>query len=187
MTVLRHIVLVAVCGLTLGPARAPAQGRTTIAVDATLGTGFGKGGEFFDRNLTGGRVAASVRHFSPTRLGLFGEVALDALSLSSGHSAVCYSNPRGGCLDSYPELWGPTVTGGLVAQLTDRIEMRFGVGAGAYAATGTRVGAALSQFDLSLFPVAHIGLIAGARWIVVPRYRGDRLSVLPWAIGLRFR
>ena len=187
MKALRCIVFVFACGLALRPERAVAQGRTTIAVDATLGAGFGKGGEFYDRSLTGARIAASLRRSSPTRLGFFGELAMDALSLTKDHLAVCYPNPRGGCLASYPELWGPTVTGGLIAQPTGRIEARLGVGGGAFMSEGTRVGAAVSQADITLFPVRHIGVIAGARWVVVPRYRGDKLSVLPWAIGLRFR
>ena len=92
----------------------------------------------------------------------------------------------------YPELLGLTVTAGFIAQRTNRIEARLGFGAGAFIVDptglrGTRVGAMLSQADVTLFPVTHIGLIAGARWIAVPRYHGDRLSVFPWALGLRFR
>jgi hypothetical protein len=164
-----------------------------MAVDATLGAGFGRGGEFFDRDLRSARIAASLRRSTPTRFGFFGELAIDAPSIHlSGRPAVCYFSPRGGCLGSYPELVGPTVTGGLIAQRTNRIEARLGVGAGVFIADptglrGTGVWAAVSQADVTLFPVTHIGLIAGARWIAVPRYSGDRLSILPWAIGLRFR
>jgi hypothetical protein len=158
-----------------------------MAVDATVGGGFGNGGEFYDRNLQGARIAVSLRRSSATRFGFFGELAIDALSITSDHLAVCYPSPRGGCLASYPDLLGATVTGGLIAQHTDRIEARLGVGGGAFIADGRRVGAAVSQADITLFPVTHVGLIAGARWVAVPRYRGDRLSILPWAIGLRLR
>jgi hypothetical protein len=189
MSALRCIVFVVACGLALGPDFVAAQGRTTMAFDATVGAGFGKGGEFYDRDLTGARIAASVRHSSSTRFGFFGELAIDALSLTSGHVAVCYFSSRGGCMPYYPELWGPTVTGGLIAQPTDRIEARLGVGGGAFIDYGTRRGAAavVSQADVTVFPVRHVGLIAGARWVALPRYDGDRLSILPWAIGLRFR
>jgi len=181
------------CGLALGPDCAAAQRRTTMAVDATLGAGFGKGGEFFDRNLGSARIAASVRRSSPTRFGFFGEFAIDAPSIQlSGRPAVCYFTPRGGCLGSYPELLGPTVTGGLIAQRANRIEARLGVGGGVFIVDptglrGTRVWGAVSHADVAVFPVTRIGLIAGARWVAVPRYNGDRLSILPWAIGLRFR
>lgn len=187
MKALRRIVLVAACGLALSPARTAAQARTTMAVDATVGAGLGKGGEFYDRNLQAVRIAASLRRSNPTRLGFFGELAFDALSKLSGHAAVCYFSPRGGCMPHYPELWGPTLTGGVIAQPTHRIEARLGVGGGAFTGGTTRVAAVVSQADLTFFPLTHIGLVAGARWVVVPRYRGDRLSILPWAIGLRLR
>jgi hypothetical protein len=182
----RFIVLVVACGLALGPERTAAQGRTTIAVDATLGAGFGKGGEFYNRAQQSGRIAVSVRRSRSTQVGLFGEVALDAV-LPSGDLLVCYQSPRGGCLQRFPDFWGPTLTGGLIAQRIDRFEARLGVGGGALSSGGSRVGAAVSQLDVAFFPLSHIGLITGTRWIVVPRYRGDRLSVLPWAIGLRLR
>jgi hypothetical protein len=92
-----------------------AQTTRTAALDATIGAGVGHGGEFLDRQLLGARVAASLRWSRPTRFALFGEVAIDALSLSSGHYAVCYVNPRGGCLDAYPQLIGATITAGLLA------------------------------------------------------------------------
>jgi len=189
---LRSIVFLVVCGLALGPERAAAQSRTTIAVDASLGAGLGRGGEFFDRDLRSARIAASLRRSGPTHFGFFGDLAIDAPSIHlSDRPIVCY--PSGGrCLGSYPELLGLTVTGGLMAQRTNRIEARLGVGGGAFIADptglrGTRVGAVLSQADVTVFPAPHLGLIAGARWVVVPRYRGDRLSILPWAIGLRLR
>lgn len=187
MKTLRFVGFVVACGLSIRSEHLAAQGRTTLAVDATLGAGFGKGGEFYDRQLTGARVAVSVRRSSRTRVGFFGDLAIDALSIASAHAAVCYPSTRGGCLDSYPELFGSTVAVGLITQTTDRIEARLGVGGGTFIADGTRVGAAVTQADVSFFPVSHLGVIAGARWIVVPRYREDRLSVLPWSIGLRFR
>src|SRR5262245_41938838 len=187
MKALCCIVAAVACGLALEPEQAVAQGATTVAVDATVGAGFGKGGEFYHRTLQGARIAASLRHTSPKHFGFFGEVAIDALSIGSGDLAICYFDPRGGCLPVYPELWGPTLTGGLIAQPADWVEARVGVGGGAYLASGAHVGAVVSQADVTLFPVRRIGLIAGARWIAVPRYHGDRLSILPWAVGLRFR
>ena len=185
MRPLRCIVFVVACGLALRSERSAAQGRTTMAVDATVGAGFGKGGEFYARSQQSARIAVSVRRSGPAHIGFFGEIAMDAAD-GGEDLLVCYFSPRGGCLQRFPEFWGPTLTGGLIAQY-DRFEARLGVGGGALSSNGTRVGAAVSQLDVTLFPVSHIGLIAGTRWIVVPRYRGDRVSILPWAIGLRFR
>jgi len=187
MTLPNYLILAIACELALAPKPSAAQAPMTVAVDATFGAGVGKGGEFFDRTLPGARIAASIRRSGSTRVGFFGEVAMDWISIASGHAAVCYRSPRGGCLDSYPEFAGPTAVVGLIAQPIHLLELRLGVGGAAYTADGTRVAAALSQFDAALFPVTHVGLVAGARWIVVPRYRGDRLSVLPWMAGLRFR
>jgi hypothetical protein len=193
MNTLRCTLFVVACGLALAPERAAAQQRTTIAVDATLGAAVGKGGEFFDRNLGSARVAVSLRRAGPTRLGFWGELAIDAPSIHGyGEPAVCYFSPSGGCLGSYPELLGTTVTGGVIAQRANRIEARLGVGGGVFIAdpTGLRgagVWGTVSQADVAFFPATHVGLIAGARWVAVPRYNGARLSILPWAIGLRFR
>jgi len=187
MNVLRRLITIFACGFALGVERAAAQERITTAVDATVGGGFGNGGEFYDRSLQGARLAVSVRRSDPTRFGFFGELAIDALSITSSHVAVCYPSPRGGCLASYPDLLGPTLTGGLIVQRADRIEARLGVGGGAFVGDGVRLGAVVSQADVAVFPVTHIGVIAGTRWVVLPRYRGDHLTIVPWAIGIRIR
>ncbi len=187
MKALGWIVPIVVCGLSFSSGRAEAQRRLTVAVDATLGAGTGKGGEFYDRTLAGARIAASLRRSGQRRLGFFGEVAVDALSINSSHLSICYPAQDGGCLASYPDFWGPTVTGGLIVQPTERLEARLGAGGGVLIGSPTRVGAAIGQADVAFFPLSHIGLVAGARWVAVPRYRGDRLSILPWAIGLRLR
>jgi hypothetical protein len=144
----RPVALLVATIAMLTPCASSAQVRTSVAMDAALGSGLGKGG-----------------------------------------AAVCYRNPRGGCLDSYPEFAGPTFVAGLAAALADhRLELRAGGGGGAYApADGPRVGATVGQVDGAAFPVKHVGLVFGGRWIVIPRYRGDRLSVLPWMLGLRIR
>jgi hypothetical protein len=180
-------LFITVVGLALAPARAVGQVRTTIAVDATVGAGYGSGGEFFDRDLIGARVAASLRRSDRGRRGYFGELAVDWLSLNSSHAAVGYPSSRGGFKDPYPSLLGPTAIVGLVTGSASRLEGRVGAGGGVYGSNSTRVGAVLSQVDATLFPTAHVGIVAGARWIVVPRFRGDRLQIIPWMIGLRLR
>jgi hypothetical protein len=52
---------------------------------------------------------------------------------------------------------------------------------------GTRVGAVVGQLDAAVFPTAHIGLVLGPRFVVIPRYRRDRLTMIPALFGLRVR
>jgi hypothetical protein len=192
MNAQRRSIFAIVCGLALSPAGATAQARTTIAVDATVGGGSDRGGDFVGRNSNSARLAASVRRSGPSHFGFFGDLAADAPSVHlSDHPVVC--KPSGaGCSGSYPELVGLTMTAGVIAQPTSRIEARVGVGGGLFVVDptglrGTRVGAAVSLADVTWFPVSHVGVVAGARWIAVPRYNDDRLSIFPWAIGLRVR
>jgi hypothetical protein len=65
--------------------------------------------------------------------------------------------------------------------------MRVGVGGAAFAADASRVGAAICQVDATVFPIAHVGLVVGARRIVIPNYRNGRLSLLPWTVGVSVR
>jgi hypothetical protein len=187
MKALGYILFLLAATFTLDAARLFAQAGGAAAVDATVGGAAGKGGEFYDRDIGGARLAVSFRRWSTPHVGAFGELSMDWLGLSTGHYLVCYESSRGG-VESYPELSGPAAILGLIGGTVDRrFEARVGAGAGAYAADGTRVGAVVSQVDAAAFPVAHVGLIIGARWIVVPRYRADRLSMLPWTIGMRVR
>jgi hypothetical protein len=188
MKALSYILFLLAATFTLDAARLFAQAGGAAAVDATVGGAAGKGGEFYDRDVGGARVAVSFRRWSTPHVGAFGELSMDWLGLSTAHYLVCYESSRGGCMESYPELSGPAAILGLIGGTVNRrFEARVGAGAGAYAADGTRVGAVVSQVDAAAFPVAHVGLIIGARWIVVPRYRADRLSMLPWTIGMRVR
>jgi hypothetical protein len=190
MTVSRRFALglILAVAASVSPHGAQAQARTSVSIEAALHAGSGKGGEFFDRDVVGARLGLSVRRWRNPTLGVFAEGSMDWLQLRSGHVTVCYLSSRGGCLGEYPEFAGPTAVVGLVARRMNRLEMRAGLGGAAYAPTnGPRVGAVVSQVDAAVFPIAHIGLVLGARWIVIPRYRGDRLSVIPWAFGMRVR
>jgi len=188
MKSLRFTSTVLAITLALVPERSDAQARTSVAVDATVGGGRGKGGEYWDREIGGARLAASVRRWRSPRFALFGELSMDWLAITMGHDLVCYPSSRGGCMDPYPALSGPAAIIGVATRNSDRgLEARLGVGGGAYVADGTRVGATVSQLDATFFPLVHAGVVLGARWIVVPRYRSDKLSMLTWSFGLRLR
>jgi hypothetical protein len=175
-------------GLVLTPHLAHGQSRASFVVDATVGAAQGRGGEFTDRETMGGRVSLIVSRSAATRLSLFGEVSMDVLGVAMGHTAVCIPNPRGGCLDSFPELSGPAALVGVSTESWNRrLQWRVGVGGGAYAKEKTRVGALISHVDGAILPTSHVGMVLGARWVVIPRFQSDRLSLLQWSFGVRIR
>jgi hypothetical protein len=184
-------VLTLTFGVVIGatPVAAQSSARSSITVDAALGSGRGHGGEYRDRSLFGARLALSIRRWHSPQSALFAEAAWDWLGWTRGHFLVCYPSSRGGCVPSYPELSGPTIIAGVATDAWNhRIEGRAAVGGGAYrAAPGPRVGAAIVQADAAWLPLRHVGLVVGARWILLPRYRGDKLTIIPWNVGLRIR
>jgi hypothetical protein len=88
-----------------------------------------------------------------------------------------------GCVQSYPSLSGATAMVGLIARHANWLEGQVGIGGGSLSG----VFAAITSSELIVFPVHHVGALAGFRWIAVPRYRGDRLGVVLSTFGLRIR
>ncbi|MEQ1692574.1 MAG: hypothetical protein ABMA00_14895 [Gemmatimonas sp.] len=169
------------------PALVTAQRLHTVAVDATVGSATGRGGDFKDPWMVGARLAASVRFGRGTHLRYFAELATDGLALAKADLPYCSLSSRGGCQRTYPEFTGTTAVVGLVNTRTDDVELRAGLGAGTYRASGTRVGAVLAQLDVTGFFTSHVGVVVGARQVVVPRYRRDKLTIRPWMLGVRVR
>ena len=175
------------CAIAFQPDFSAAQAGKTLAVDATFGAARGGGGEFIDRELKSLRIAASLRRIGPQHFGYFADLAIDAPSLPSDHFAICKPRSSGGCVPWFPSLWGPSLAAGAVARPTTRIEVRVGAGGGAYFNKGSAVGGVLGLFDVAWLAASHVGVVVGGRWILLPSYRGDRLSLAPWALGVRVR
>jgi hypothetical protein len=165
-----------------------AQSKPSFAVDATTGGGRANGGEFFDRGIGGVRLAVSVSGTRDARMSPYAEIAKDWLALGMGHITICYQSTRGGCVQPYPELRGIELILGGLLRPTPRVELRAGAGGGAFQAPeGPRVGGIVVQADASVRASDHIGVLLGTRYVVLPRYIGDRLWTMPWAFGLRVR
>jgi hypothetical protein len=49
------------------------------------------------------------------------------------------------------------------------------------------MGGMVGQLDAGVFPATHFGVVLGARILVIPRYRHDRLTMIPVLFGLRIR
>ena len=167
--------------------RTRAQNPHHWSADATIGDGVGRGGEYFNNDRGAAHLGVAERMLQAKRLAVYVAAGYDWLGLGVGGDAVCVISSRGGCRPRYPDIRGPSVTTGVLVAPWTRVEARVGVGGAAYPVDDTRFGAAVGQFDAAVFPVDHLGVVLGARFTVVPRYRHDRLTMNPVLLGLRVR
>lgn len=182
-------------GFTLGVAsshNASAQVADRWSADITLGGAAVKGGDFLNNGRAAARFSAADRVLQRGRFAMYAEAGYDWLGrfglLGADPDLTCVvDSPGGSCRPPYPDVTGPSVSVGLVYTPVTRVETRIGVGGAAYSVDGTRVGAAVGQLDAAVFPATHLGLILGARLAAIPRYRHDRLTMLPVLFGLRVR
>ena len=160
--------------------------------DAAVGGAMVKGGDFFSN----GRAAASlsVADLMAQRGGFaaYAEVSYDWFGqfglLGGNPDLLCIvDRPGAGCEPPYPHVAGPSASLGVLYAPVTRLETRIGVGGAAYSVDGTRVGAAIGQLDAAVFPAAHLGLLLSGRFVAIPRYRHDRLTIVPVQVGLRVR
>ena len=173
--------------ISLGVAhRATAQTPNHWSADAAIGSGTGHGGEYFDDGRVAAHLAVAKRLLERGKLAVSLEAGYDWLGLGAV-KLVCPLNARGDCRRRFPDIAGPSASTGVLFAPWTRVEARAGVGGAAYSVDGTRVGAAIGQLDAAVFPAAHIGVVLGARFVVIPQYRHDRLTMIPVLFGLRFR
>ncbi|HEY9228536.1 MAG TPA: hypothetical protein VIP11_17915 [Gemmatimonadaceae bacterium] len=161
--------------------------RVRPSVELSTGTALGGGGVFRDRDLYGARVAVGFRVLRPGSFAVFADLVGDAVGFETGHTADCRPSPRGGCLESYPTFAGAHGLVGIMGQPNGAVEWRAAIGGGAYRGDGATVGGVVAQADVGIFPFSHLGGFAGVRTIVIPRFRHDRLWMIPWMIGVRVR
>jgi len=179
--------LVAALSVIAVPVRAGAQAQVAVGVDASVGGARGAGGEFFDRRFAAARLAAHARVPLLRGVGFVAEVGYEWFGFVSGHKAICYPNPRGGCLPPFPAVGGPAALVGVSIEPTRAAELRAAIGTAAYNINDTRLGAIVGHVDAAFYPTAGFGFVGGARSIAIPRYQGDRLTVTQWFIGVRLR
>ncbi len=164
-----------------------AQARTSFAFDASVNVGVGKGGEFKDDDYGSVRVAASVARGAPKKIGMFAELAVDPLALSDGSTLVCLPSSRGGCAPPFPSFTAASLLIGAMSSRDRWFEVRAGIGGAIVAEHTTRVGGIVTQADVGMFPVRHVGLVLGWRAIIIPRFRQDKLTLGSAVVGLRIR
>lgn len=167
---------------------ASAQGSPSWSADAGIGGGTGKGSAYFENDRAAARLAVSLRASHQRSIAVYGEAGFDWLGLGGNPDLICLvDRSSGACKPPYSDVTGPSASIGVLFVPFTRVEMRVGVGGAAYSVEGARVGAAIGQLDAAVFPTAHLGVAIGTRLAVIPRYRHERLSIIPVLLGLRVR
>jgi hypothetical protein len=185
------LFVMCLCSGSILPAQRSGPG---VAIEGTGGAAAGRGDEALDRDVREARIAVSFRRVSARHLGLFTELGVEYLARNGDRVNVCQVAPGGsGCFIARPVLLGPTATVGILLQATSVLEFRVGVGGSAYrvskeqAPNPATIGAFATALDGAVFPTPHIGFVGGVRWLAIPRYRNDRVSLSAWTIGIRLR
>jgi hypothetical protein len=168
------------------PLAAWAQTPSPYSAAITWSAGEGKGGSYYERDMFGIRVGVSARHWLSAKVGVVAEVAGETLSMNGSIVDICYPNPAGGCGERYPHSSGGTGTVGLILAPSSNLEMRVSAGGGVYT-KGSRAAALVGDADVVAFAGSHVGIVVGMRGILLPDYRGDRLSEVPFTFRLRVR
>jgi hypothetical protein len=167
-----------------------AQNHFSGAADIGLTNGEGRGGEYDARKLQGIRLAASAR-LASERFGMFVEVARESLgSLVGGNELVCRPAVTGGCVPGYPKMHGWSTSVGMLVRPRQFFEGRVGAGPGWYFTrdqANPQLTAIVGSADIAVYPTSHIGVSLAIQQVALARYRGDRLSVRPFTIGVRVR
>ena len=186
--------LTLVLAFTLGigsPRDASGQVEHRWSTDVTVGGATVNSGEYLNEiGKAAAHLALADRVLQRGRFAAYAEAGYDWLGkfgpIGGNPDLLCIADrPGGRCRPDFPDVTGPSASIGLLYAPVTRVEIRIGVGGGAYSVDSTRVGAAVGQLDAAVFPGAHLGLILGARFAVIPRYRHDRLTMVPVLLGLR--
>ena len=171
---------------------ASAQVEHPWSFDGAVGVAGVNSHEFLNLGKAVAHLALTGRLLQRGRFAAYAEASYDWLGkfwlIGENPDLDCVLvTPGAGCAPSFPDVSGPTASIGLQYAPFTHVETRVGVGGAAYSIDGTQVGAAAGQLDAAVFPAAQLGLFLSTRVAVVPRYRHDRLTMVPVLLGLRAR
>lgn len=188
---MKQTVLIVALGvlIALRGARAHAQERSTIAVQAGRGWGTGKGGDFLVSPSVGGEGSISVRVPAFARnVAVVGQLEVDGLSKTRYTSAVCVTRVgTSGCIPAYPDFFGTTLAGGIMATPLPRLDVRAVIGAGLYLADGNHAFGIMRGVDVAVYPLSWLGIAGGWKHVTIPDYHGQWLQVSRGFAGVRLR
>jgi hypothetical protein len=166
---------------------ANAQNSVIWATDASVGFNSGRGGLFALRENPVAEIAGSVRKPLRHSIGLDAEVDYDWSWQLPDPDLTCEIDPRGGCAPRFPAIGGPVGLVGVTLGAADVVELRVNAGLAAYSADNTRLGAPGTAIDIAGAPMSRLAIVAGWRAFELPNYRGDRLTVTNWHLGIRLQ
>jgi len=166
---------------------ANAQAGFIWATDASVGFTHGGGGEFVYRSNPLFEIGASVRKPLRRSVGLDAEVDYDWSGNLNGQDLVCRLDSRGNCTPTFPVISGTVGLVGVTLGAADVVQLRVNAGLAAYSANDTRLGAPAAGIDIALAPKSWLAIVAGGRGFALPNYRGHRLTVTSWHLGLRLQ
>lgn len=185
-----RIALALGLGLAGGSTHAAgAQAFYRWSADVTVGGAIVSGGDFFNNGRATAHVSVIDRMVKRGDLAVYLEAGYDWFGvfglLGADPDRTCIVTSSGMCEPPYPEVSGPSASIGLSFAPAKRVETRLGIGGAAYSVNGTAVGAEIGQLDATVVAAAHIGVVFGTRLAVIPRYRHDRLTLVPLLVGIR--
>jgi hypothetical protein len=182
-----HVRFVATLAALVAAHAANAQSSVTWATDASVGFSHGGGGEFVNRSYPLAEMGASVRRALRHGVGLDAEVDYDWSGNINQGDILCAVDSRGNCVPDFPYISGPTGLVGVTFGAADVVQVRVNAGMAAYSADNTRLGAPVTAIDVAAAPMSWLAVVAGGRAFALPNYRGDRLTVTTWHLGVRLQ
>jgi hypothetical protein len=167
-----------------------AQHPRPLSVDATIGGGYGRGGDHLvNRNATAVDALLGWRT-RPARGGALLLGMSGAWHGNVGSDAVCHVAPSGGCAADYPSLTSVGVVGGWELRSARGrlgVSARGLAGPAYYHAGGSATLGAQARMDLATPALGPIALVASVRGAVLPRFRDQTLTLGAVGIGLRLQ
>jgi hypothetical protein len=183
------VALIAAVGTALTPPLR-AQQPHSLTLDATVGGGYGRGGgERVGRNFLSADVALASRVRTASRGSLL--VAMTgAWHGNLGDAGCLLAADRRSCVPKYPSL---TSAGALVGweirqgSSARGASARVAAGPAYYHGDGGHALGLQARFDLATPAPFHVALVASARGVVLPNFRGDALAVGTLGFGVRLQ
>lgn len=169
------------------PPQASAQSVSPLAIQVTGGNVTGHGEDYRERVQPVVQLRASVRLLRRGHVAGVVGVEWDSHPVFQALKLICVVRADGSCIPQYPWLSGVNASIGVIAAPHARIELGAGIGPGIYTDGRTRVGAIAAHLEGAAFPFQHVGLMIGARRVVLPNYSGGTLSLSSTVYGLRVR